>query len=229
MKNGYAICLNEWIYDNKIKTELRLLLTISNLTAKNGYCYANNIYLANKLNTTTVTISKQIKNLEKFGYLSIKYKRKGVVITGREIRLKTEQSTIKESFNGTVKENFNTTVKENFKDNNTSNNNNTTTKEPEEVVDYSLEVNKIIDSYIDKIKSDENSSWRELFYMKNKLRKGSLSKLLNVFVVDYKLREHGKPKSLKDFKLHFTNWVNSQEKFNKLDDHKIQSSKSLGV
>ena len=47
MKNGYAICFNEWVLDNSIKNELRLLLIISSLCAEKGYCYASNEYLAN--------------------------------------------------------------------------------------------------------------------------------------------------------------------------------------
>ena len=40
--NGYAICFNDWALDKSIKNELGLLLIISSLCAKEGYCYATN-------------------------------------------------------------------------------------------------------------------------------------------------------------------------------------------
>ena len=44
LNNGYAICFNAWILDERIENELRLLLLISSLSAKEGYCYASNEY-----------------------------------------------------------------------------------------------------------------------------------------------------------------------------------------
>lgn len=87
MNNGYAIALNEWIFDTRIKNELPLLLYISSLTAKNGFAYAGNEHLAEKFETTTITISRKIKKLESIGYLNISYKRRGCEVIGRELRL----------------------------------------------------------------------------------------------------------------------------------------------
>ncbi len=87
MKNGYAICFNEWILDTEIKNELNLLLIISNLTSRNGYCFASNKYFSKLFNVTTCAISRKIKKLENKNYIKIEYKRRGCEIVNRKIRL----------------------------------------------------------------------------------------------------------------------------------------------
>lgn len=106
MNNGYGICLNEWLEDERIKTELRLLIKISSLTADNGICYASNEYLAEYFNTSTVTISKQIKKLELLRYIEIEYKRRGAEIIKRDIRLKKTLTDDYQKLKPTIKENF---------------------------------------------------------------------------------------------------------------------------
>ena len=71
MEQGYAICLNKWTLDESIKNELRLLLIISSLCAKEGYCFASNEYLANIFNETEHNISIKLKKLESKGHLHI--------------------------------------------------------------------------------------------------------------------------------------------------------------
>lgn len=115
MNNGYGICLNEWLQDERIKTELRLLIKISSLTAESGVCYASNEYFAEYFNTSMVTISKQIKKLESLGYIEIDYKRRGAEITKRDLRLK---KTLTDDYRK-----LKPTIKENFKENNTNINN----------------------------------------------------------------------------------------------------------
>lgn len=116
MKNGYAVCLNKWVLDESIKNELRLLLIISSLCAKDGYCYASNEYLANIFNETERSISVKIKKLESKGYLHIEYERIGTVIKSREIRL-TKKSTA-------IDKNINRTDDKNIKENNINSINN---------------------------------------------------------------------------------------------------------
>lgn len=44
MINGYGICLNEWLEDERIKTELRLLIKISSFLLKDlGYSFEHSI------------------------------------------------------------------------------------------------------------------------------------------------------------------------------------------
>lgn len=115
MTDGYSICLNKWALDNEIKGELGLLLIVSSLCAEKGFCYAHNNYFAKLFNVPEETISRKLKKLEKKGYITIKYTRKGCEVTSREIRL-TDLS-IHDC------QKHQSTIDENVKENNTSNNN----------------------------------------------------------------------------------------------------------
>ena len=131
MQNGYAICLNKWTLDESIKNELRLLLIISSLCAKDGYCYASNKYLADLFKETERNISAKIKKLEEKKYISIKYERSGTVITNREIRLIKNSMAVEKKFYGAVEKNF--------QENNISISNNTSINNKEiykEIIDY---------------------------------------------------------------------------------------------
>lgn len=105
MEQGYSICFNEWALDKRIKNELNLLLIISSLTAKEGYCFASNEYLAKIFNEHPVNISKKIKKLEKLGYIKIEYKRTGYLVTSRKIRLAKMLTAISKNANGTISKN----------------------------------------------------------------------------------------------------------------------------
>ncbi len=121
MINGYGLCLNEWLEDENIKTELRLLIKISSLTAEKGFCYASNSFFAEYFKTSEVTISKQIKKLESLNYIEIEYERRGAEVLKRFVRLK---KTLTDDY-----QKLKPTIKENFKDNNTSINNTSINKE----------------------------------------------------------------------------------------------------
>ena len=116
LQNGYAICFNSWLFDERIQNELRLLLLISSLSAKEGYCYANNDYLASKLNKTAVWVSGAISKLKKYGYIEVELQKFGAVVTNRKIKLlalnNEEQPPLKNPLTAD-KENLNA-VKENF-------------------------------------------------------------------------------------------------------------------
>ena len=118
IKDGYAICFNRWLFDDRIRAQLPLLLLISSLSAKEGYCYASNQYFAEKFKTSSVTVSKWISELKKYGYIETEDEKFGAVVTNRKIRI--VDLAIKENFNGdyrpeetAVKENDNA-VSENF-------------------------------------------------------------------------------------------------------------------
>ncbi|NDK09779.1 helix-turn-helix domain-containing protein [Candidatus Gracilibacteria bacterium] len=87
MKNGYAICMNEWIFDKDIKNELNLLLYISSLAAEKGYCHAGNIHLSEKFEIDDKTISRKISKLQSLGYIDIEYKMRGCEVIYRHIYL----------------------------------------------------------------------------------------------------------------------------------------------
>lgn len=134
MKDGYAICFNEWALDPTIKNDLRLLIIISSLSAEKGYCYASNKYLAELFSTTEETISRKIKNLENKKYIDIEYGKRGSQVISRKIRL------TKISMDDYQK--YQRTIDENIKENNTSNNNTRINNIyiVEQVIDYLNEV-----------------------------------------------------------------------------------------
>lgn len=129
MNNGYSICFNKWALDKNIKSEFRLLVIISSLTAETGYCFASNKYLANIFNETEISISNKIKKLEKNNYIEIEYEKRGCEITARRIRLK---NILIDDYKF-----FKSTIKENFKDNNINiKNKNNNNKYIVEILDY---------------------------------------------------------------------------------------------
>ena len=124
MKEGYAICFNEWALDKEINGELGLLLIISSLCSETGYCYASNEYLANLFNTTEITISRKIHKLKNKNYITIEYEKRGAEVKSRFIRLTKllidDYQNCKPTINKNVKENNisinNTSKKEIYKE-----------------------------------------------------------------------------------------------------------------
>ena len=170
MKNGYAICMNEWALDKDIKNELGLLLIISSLCAEKGYCFASNKYLGELFNLPEQTISRKIKILEEKKYITIEYKKRGCEVIERYIRL-TKMLT-------DDKQKCEPTIYKNVKDNNISINNTSINikenikikvfKKPtlEEVQEYCKERNNYIDAntFIDFY---ESKDW---YVGKNKMK-----------------------------------------------------------
>jgi hypothetical protein len=153
MEQGYAICLNRWTLDESIKNELRLLLIISSLCAKDGYCYASNKYLAELFNETERNISVKLKKLEEKKYIKIDYDRSGAIITNREIRL-IKKSTA-------IDKNIIRTIDKNIKENNISNIKNININNKEI---YKERFEKFYQAYPKHLKKAEVEKW---FY-KNK-------------------------------------------------------------
>lgn len=111
----YAIAFNEWIFDNRIDNELKLLLYISSLCAKDWFCFASNSHFAEKFGWRAETISRKISKLEEYKHITIEYESRGCEIIKRKIRL-TKIAT--DDWQKTQP-----TIDENVKDNNTSINN----------------------------------------------------------------------------------------------------------
>ena len=141
MIHGYGLCLNEWLEDENIKTELRLLIKISSLTAEKGFCYASNSFFAEYFKTSEVTISKQIKKLESLNYIEIEYERRGAEVLKRFVRLK---KTLTDDY-----QKLKPTIKENFKDNNTSINKEKDKKENQSLLLEFLKENSSMRKYDD--------------------------------------------------------------------------------
>ena len=99
IEDGYSICLNEWALDKEIKNELNLLVIISSLTAKKGFCYASNKWFADLFNIDEVSVSRKLKKLELAGYITMRYKKRGFEVQIREIRLTKMLSGINKNVN----------------------------------------------------------------------------------------------------------------------------------
>lgn len=110
MEEGYSVCLNRWALDKDIKSELGLLLIISSLCAREGYCFASNKYLAELFNITEQSVSNKIQKLENKNYIKIEYEKRGCEVISRKIRLKN-------FYTDDIKKII-PTIKEKFKDNN---------------------------------------------------------------------------------------------------------------
>ncbi len=166
LKNWYAICDNDWIFNKKIKSELPLLLYISSLTAEKGFCFAGNSYFSDKLKIHENTISRKIKKLEKLWYIHIHYEYRWSEITKREIRLtKTITDHIQKC---------NPTVSKNVRDNNTSINNNSKelqwpVKNDVKIEYWNTEINAVLDLLYRAVWIDEfkESKWWQRIYWKH--------------------------------------------------------------
>lgn len=87
LQNGYAICFNSWLLDERIQNELRLLILISSLSAKEGYCYASNEYLGEKLGKSKDWASSGVTKLKNLGYIEVELQKFGAVVTNRKIKI----------------------------------------------------------------------------------------------------------------------------------------------
>jgi predicted GNAT family acetyltransferase len=118
IENGYGICFNDWLFDKKIRNHLRLLIIISSLSSKLGYCTASNEYLSNLFDEHTVVISRRVKKLEKQGYIRCEYMKRGAEILGRKIYVLRLTKTLIDD-----KQISSPTINKKVKENNISSNN----------------------------------------------------------------------------------------------------------
>lgn len=68
----FAVIPATVLFNNELKPNEKLLYAlITTLSNKEGYCYASNKYLGEKLNVDPQTISRWIGNLRKYNYLVV--------------------------------------------------------------------------------------------------------------------------------------------------------------
>ena len=126
--NYFAVIPADVRYDKKLTDKAKLLYgEIVALSNKNGYCYATNSYFAELYGTTTLTISRLIKNLIDNGYITseIVYEENSKEIKARYLTI-CNRGIIKNDNRGIIK-NDNTYYQKRYegiikndKDNNTS-------------------------------------------------------------------------------------------------------------
>lgn len=84
----YAIIPANVRYDKNLKANEKLLYgEINALCSEDGCCWATNEYFSNVFNVSEITISRQIKNLEKQKYINIKHIKKDSEVLKRVITI----------------------------------------------------------------------------------------------------------------------------------------------
>ena len=86
--NYYAVIPANVRYDENLKLGEKMMYgEITALSNKTGICYASNNYFARLYKVSPQAISKWIKTLEKYKYISISYERNGKAISKRAIEM----------------------------------------------------------------------------------------------------------------------------------------------
>ena len=68
----YSVIPSTILYNDKLKPNQKLLYAIiTSLSCKEGYCFASNKYLAEKLNVNPKTISNWISDLNHKGFIIV--------------------------------------------------------------------------------------------------------------------------------------------------------------
>jgi len=192
---GYGICYNEWLQDDAIKNELRLLIKISSLTAEKGFCFAGNPYFAELYNVSNTSISLWIKNLKECKYITVQmiYKDGSKEVDKRHINI----------VNHPMQENLNTPLRklndppqENLKDNN-----------------IIIPPSDLVVNYIDICLKD--TLWIEAFCMTTKTNPYTIEQYLIKFN-RHLIQVSKTHPNIKEFKNHFNNWINRQGKIAKM-------------
>lgn len=95
--------------------------------------------------------------------------------------------------------------------------------EPTSTVNVNDNVNVIYNKFVDEVKKGEHDSAVEQMYRNLKITKGSLTPLLEQFkgqlIIDNKVH-----KNTLDLRKHFNNWLNTQDRLDKLKPYKKQKT-----
>jgi len=85
-KSYFAVIPASVRYCKKLKANAKLLYgELTALSNESGYCWASNNYFAELYEVDECTISRWIKQLEKYNFIRIEYKRNGYKIEERKI------------------------------------------------------------------------------------------------------------------------------------------------
>jgi hypothetical protein len=201
--NYYAIIPGNVRYDKNLKANCKLLYgEITALCNEKGYCWASNDYFAKLYLVTPQAISKWVKQLSDFGYISLEYVREGKEIKQRKIRLEVSTNIDRVSTN--VSDGYQQKVK----DNNTYINNTSimvSSKPNKKILLSEVDINTLSEQ--DRIYFKIAIGFRDLF-IKNKKALG---------VNDFKDQENATYKGYVDpIRLAFTEDKKTEEDFRKV-------------
>ena len=122
--NYFAVIPANVRYNENLKLGAKMMYgEITSLTYKTGECWASNNYFAKLYKVSPQAISKWIKSLEEYKYVTIDYEMKGKLITKRIIKLvSTDIDTVSTTVEGGINHSLGGYQPE-IKENNTSINN----------------------------------------------------------------------------------------------------------
>ena len=220
-KPGYYSILPAHVrYDEDLSArEIIMYSEITALSNAQGFCHAGNNYFAELYNVSTVTVSRWIKNLERKGYISIKYQYNGSVVKNRYIVIdhavnKNVNGTVNKNVNGTVNKNVNGAVNKNVKDNITRDINTTSDKQRDKKL-KSFDLYQKHFGVLNSITTDKLNNWIDDF---DKDNQGDeiVSKAMEVSVSN-------KAESFKYVETILKNW--SKDKITKVEQIKNEKPK----
>lgn len=231
--NYYAIIPASVRYDNNLKMGEKLMYgEITSLTFKTGECWASNNYFAELYNVSPQAISKWIKTLETYKYITIDYEKKGNQYIKRIIKLVSTDidrvSTVVERGINTHLEGYQQRIKENIINiNNTSINNNIYSPEAEqhipykEIIDYlNMRLNTKYKHTSKKTQTLIKARFNEGFTLDD--FKQVIDKKCVEWINDTKMNKFLRPETL--FGTKFESYLNQQSKKITTKDLKIDFS-----
>lgn len=154
--NYFAIIPANIRYDDNLKLGEKMMYgEITALSNKTGACYASNNYFAKLYKVSPQAISKWIKALEKYNYITITYEKEGKMIVKRAIEMVSTDidrvsTTVERGINYSL-EGYQQEIKENNTSiNNTSINNKEIYKESWECNEYVKKLTKALIEYLNE-------------------------------------------------------------------------------
>lgn len=223
--NYYAIIPANVRYDENLKLGEKMMYgEITALSNKTGTCYASNNYFARLYKVSPQAISKWIKSLEKYKYITITYEKEGKLIVKRAIEMVSTDidrvSTIVERGINCSLEGYQQEIKENNTSiNNTSINNKEIYKESWECEEYVKHLTKALIEYLnEKVeRSFKPTNEKTISLIRARLRDGFREKdFLDVIEtkceewLDTEMEKYLRPETL--FGTKFENYVNQRRR-----------------
>lgn len=92
LDEGYGMMPNKVLFDKSLSPNAKLLFVyISSLCAKEGYCWANNQHLGEKLGISKSQVSRHIRSLEKYIDISDPYNERRTIRLRKNAQVPTQK------------------------------------------------------------------------------------------------------------------------------------------
>ena len=166
LKNWYWIMPNTILFDKTINAQEKLFFVfISSLCAEKWYCWANNNYFAEKMDLSSISVSRYINLLSKKWYIYIyidkeKWNKRYIWLDETIIK---NDDTYNQKWLDPIIKNDDTPIIKNDKHNNINNNNinNNNINNNKDIVFNSFINDKTFNSYLEDIELEEEKKDRK--------------------------------------------------------------------